>query len=108
MLLEELLKKENIFNFFQRKLKEGNSLEESLVETCLYYSKTPDEVIDELREAAPPCKKAEDFIKDAKEDFKKRYGKRWEQVLYATAWKLFSDDPECKLKNKKEERKSNF
>jgi nicotinic acid mononucleotide adenylyltransferase len=39
-------------------------------------------------EAAPPGKGAEEFIKTNKEKFKKRYGDKWEQVLYATAWKL--------------------
>lgn len=40
-----------------------------------------------VAEKAPPGKKAEQFIKDNKEKFKKQYGKRWEEVLYATAWK---------------------
>lgn len=45
------------------------------------------EQIDEgvLVEVAPPDE--EKFVKDAKGDFKKRYGKRWKEVLYATAWK---------------------
>jgi len=38
-----------------------------------------------MTEVAPPG--MEDWIKDRKEDFKKRYGDRWEEVLYATAWK---------------------
>jgi hypothetical protein len=42
-----------------------------------------------VTEVAPPGKKAEEFINDRKEDFKKRYGKNWERVLYATAWKQF-------------------
>jgi hypothetical protein len=40
-----------------------------------------------MTEKAPPGKKAEEFIKDNKAKFKKQYGKRWEEVLYATAWK---------------------
>jgi len=44
-----------------------------------------------LTEVAPTGKKAEDFIKHSKADFKKRYGKKWKQVLYATAWKKFSE-----------------
>lgn len=39
-----------------------------------------------LNEVAPDDQ--EDFIKKAKDEFKKRYGKRWKQVLYATAWKM--------------------
>ena len=42
-----------------------------------------------VTEKAPPGKKAEEFIKDNKAKFKKQYGKRWEEVLYATAWKQF-------------------
>jgi hypothetical protein len=39
-------------------------------------------------EEAPSGKSSEEFIKANKEKFKKRYGDKWEQVLYATAWKL--------------------
>ena len=42
-----------------------------------------------MSETAPPGKKPERFIKKSKKDFKKRYGKNWEKVLYATAWKNF-------------------
>jgi len=38
-----------------------------------------------VTEVAPPG--MEKWIKDRKADFKKRYGDRWEEVLYATAWK---------------------
>jgi nicotinic acid mononucleotide adenylyltransferase len=40
-------------------------------------------------ESAPPGKDAEEFIKTNKEKFKTRYGEKWEQVLYATAWKVY-------------------
>lgn len=50
----------------------------------------------ELEESAPPGKKAERFIKKSKKDFKKRYGKNWEKVLYATAWKNFGESLETK------------
>ena len=36
-------------------------------------------------EDAPPG--MEQWIKDRKPEFKKRYGDKWEEVLYATAWK---------------------
>ena len=39
----------------------------------------------ELDEKAPPG--MEQWIKDRKPEFKKRYGDKWQQVLYATAWK---------------------
>ena len=45
----------------------------------------------EIDEKAPPGKKAEHFITSNKADFKKRYGDRWEEVLYATAWKQFGE-----------------
>ena len=48
----------------------------------------------QVKETAPPGKKAEDFIKGAKEDYKKRYGKSWESKLYATAWKKFGPKKE--------------
>ncbi len=47
-----------------------------------------------VTEKAPPGKKAEEFIKDNKAKFKKQYGKRWEEVLYATAWKQFGSKSE--------------
>lgn len=43
-----------------------------------------------IKEVAPPSKKIENFIKDKKKDFKERYGKNWEKVLYATAWKKYN------------------
>jgi hypothetical protein len=54
-----------------------------------------------VKEKAPPGKKAEDFIKNNKESFKKRYGKDWERVLYATAWKQFGESAEFASKAKK-------
>ena len=42
-----------------------------------------------LDEVAPPGEKAERFIKKRKKEFKKRYGDKGEQILYATAWKKF-------------------
>lgn len=51
-----------------------------------------------LKEVAPPGKKAEDFIKKSKADFKKRYGDRWQEVLYATAWKKFGPKKESYVK----------
>lgn len=36
-------------------------------------------------------KRFDQFISEAtKRKFKKRYGKRWKEVLYATAWKMHS------------------
>lgn len=40
---------------------------------------------EEIDEKAPPG--MEDWIKDRKAEFKKQYGDRWQEVLYATAWK---------------------
>lgn len=52
-----------------------------------------------LQEKAPPGEKAERFIRQNKEKFKKQYGDRWEEVLYATAWKQFGDKNESYHKN---------
>ena len=49
----------------------------------------PKDMAKMLKEKAPPGEKAEQFIRDQKDVFKKRYGKNWESVLYATAWKEF-------------------
>lgn len=48
----------------------------------------------ELKEKAPPGAKAERFIKKNKAEFKDRYGDRWEEVLYSTAWKKFGESTE--------------
>jgi hypothetical protein len=45
---------------------------------------------DLINEVAPPDE--EKFVKDSKADFKKRYGKRWKRVLYATAWNKHKKD----------------
>lgn len=42
-----------------------------------------------IYEEAPPG--MEDWIKSAKPSFKKQYGKDWEKVLYATAWKKHNE-----------------
>lgn len=42
-----------------------------------------------LVEKAPPGAKAMAFIKGNASTFKKKYGKTWEDVLYAVAWKKF-------------------
>jgi hypothetical protein len=44
---------------------------------------------EDLYEKAPPGQ--EEFIKAAKPDFKKKYGKDWEKVLYASAWKRHNE-----------------
>jgi hypothetical protein len=45
-------------------------------------------------EKAPPGEKAEHFITKHKAEFKKRYGKKGTEVLYATAWKKFGESVE--------------
>ena len=45
-----------------------------------------------ITEKAPPGAKAESWITSNKERFHKQYGaKKGEQILYATAWKLFGE-----------------
>lgn len=43
----------------------------------------------QVYETAPSSKEAEKWILSNKAAFKKRYGEDWQQILYATAWKLF-------------------
>jgi hypothetical protein len=43
-----------------------------------------------ISEVAPPG--MEDWIKKRKPEFKDRYGKDWEKVLYATAWKRHNNE----------------
>lgn len=53
-----------------------------------------EESVEIVYEVAPPGEDAESFIKKNKEEFKDRYGDRWEEVLYATAWKQFGEGVE--------------
>ena len=45
---------------------------------------------EEINEDAPPG--MEDWIKSNKDRFKQQYGEDWEEVLYATAWKMKNDE----------------
>ncbi|MDX1532656.1 MAG: hypothetical protein R3230_00460 [Nitrosopumilaceae archaeon] len=44
-----------------------------------------------IDEKAPPSKAAEDWIMSNKSKFKDQYGDDWEEILFATAWKLFGN-----------------
>lgn len=44
-----------------------------------------------IEESSPANQEAEDWILAAKPNFQKQYGKDWEKVLYATAWKKFGN-----------------
>ncbi len=57
----------------------------------LQMERNPNHILMKTMESAPPNKKAEKFIKSQKSSFKKRYGKNWKRVLYATAWKRFNE-----------------
>jgi len=46
-----------------------------------------------IHEVHPPGPGFENWVNHRKAEFKKRYGDRWEQVLYATAWKLKNKHP---------------
>jgi len=51
-----------------------------------FYDQNKNESVEEVvTEKAPPG--MEKWIKDRKPEFKKRYGDKWQEVLYATAWK---------------------
>lgn len=51
-----------------------------------------DKAVNRLTETAPPG--MEDWIKKRKASFQKRYGDRWQEVLYATAWKRHGKNEE--------------
>ena len=53
----------------------------------------------QLQEVAPPGEKAERFIRQNKEKFRKQYGDRAEEVLYSTAWKQFGKKEESYTRN---------
>ena len=61
------------------------------------YSKVIPGQPDDIGESAPPNAAAEEFIKDNKNKFKKRYGDKWEQVLYATAWKVYGKNEDVEI-----------
>jgi hypothetical protein len=44
-----------------------------------------------LYEKAPLDKEIEDWITSVKPEFKEQYGDRWEEVLYAKAWKKYNE-----------------
>ena len=52
-----------------------------------------------MQEVAPPGEKAERFIRQNKEKFRKQYGDRAEEVLYSTAWKMFGKKEESYTRN---------
>jgi len=54
-----------------------------------------------LKEVAPPG--MEQWIKDRKSEFKKRYGDRWQEVLYATAWKQHNNESVEGIENQSSE-----
>lgn len=90
MLVNDIIKAPHVETVLCAKLMEHKNLESAILETSLSLGITYEDVAKVIMESAPPCPKAEKFIKSAKKSFKKRYGKRWKQVLYATAWKKFS------------------
>ncbi len=45
-----------------------------------------------IQEKAPPSEEMEKWIKEMKPKFQKQYGKRWEEVLYALAWKKYKEN----------------
>ncbi len=70
-----------------------------LMEFGLKNGLTLNEAYTKIMERAPKNPKAERFIKKNKAEFKKRYGDRWEEVLYATAWKKFGESEESNNNN---------
>lgn len=90
MKIIELNNKTSVKETFLELDKKSNNTMTSLVETALTHSLSLADVIS-LLEVAPPGKTAEKWIKDRKSEFKDRYGKDWQRVLYSTAWKRFGE-----------------
>lgn len=101
----EVAKKENIKDTFLKLEESSPNTLSSLVETALSHSVSLNEVISML-EVAPPGKKAEKWIKDRKNDFKEKYGKDWQKVLYATAWKRFGESNDLEEATTKDDLES--
>lgn len=95
MKLESLFQRKNLLESFEE-YSDNSSPIEALTKIALENNLTIEEASNKLVEVAPKNSKAEDFIKSAKDSFKKRYGKNWERVLYATAWKKFKESKNMK------------
>lgn len=70
---------------------------ERVYENYVNEQTTLDEDVDYLvTEVSPPAGPARRFSKKEKikKEFQKRYGKRWKDVFYATAWKMHNDSVE--------------
>ena len=80
-----------------KKLSDSNPPKWGTKEMADRYSKVIPGQPNNIGEAAPPGKEAEAFIKDNKDKFKERYGDRWEQVLYATAWKVYGKNEDVEV-----------
>ena len=68
---------------------------ERVYENYVNEQTTLDEDVDFLlTEVSPPSGPARRFSKKekVKREFQKRYGSRWKEVFYATAWKMFNKD----------------
>jgi len=71
---------------FANYLELGNAVDMEDAETAREILGTVSPIEEEVvTEVAPPG--MEGWIKKRKPEFKERYGDRWEEVLYATAWK---------------------
>jgi hypothetical protein len=70
----------------------ADKMKKKLGEVEMEDEEEPMSMMKAVKEAAPPGEKAERFIKKNKENFKKRYGTKWKDVLYATASKMFPED----------------
>jgi hypothetical protein len=91
---------------FYEKLRESKKVEKKPFNKAEYFAKKKKNAEEKsttknkVDESAPPGKKAEKFIKDSKESFRKKYGKKWQEVLYATAWKKFGKKDESYINAK--------
>lgn len=79
-------------------LKEHNYLKEQKIHESEEVEFEEIDFKELIGEAAPPSRKAKQWMIDNKEDYKEKYGEKWEGVLYSKAWDKFNDgefgDPE--------------
>lgn len=89
---ESVAKQYCIEDFFDKIIESGISLESVITGDIAQVTK-PVMMLKrkQVYEAAPKSKKAEEWILSNKSAFKKRYGDDWEQIIYATAHKLFGN-----------------
>ena len=97
-----------IVQYEEHMLNSINTSNSKSIKECLEYTKmlkskikhgeskimqSTNEKFEHLFESSPPSGPARRFTEDpnVKKSFRERYGKRWKEVMYATAWKKYKN-----------------